>query len=290
MLIPVCSRIGLFLAASLMTNIALTAIANENKIVSKVSDNSEISLVSHRAIYEFSLGHADDSTGIIGATGRMVFEVLGSACEGYVTRFRFVNAIQFSEIGEQITDLRSSTFEDAEGREFHFTSSMYSGDQLDTETKGVALRKSDNIEISLEKPRKKSHILDKNVLFPTQLFIQLISLGKNRKQILEAQIYDGADNGNTVYNVSAHLANPINPEKTTGLVNSGLLKDVVGWPISVAYFDVNSAQGETLPIYRQSSILFENGISINPVFDYGHFSLVGKLATLTPLETDPCDN
>ena len=45
-------------------------------------------LMQHRAVYDLVLARASERSGITGIDGRMVYELRGSACEGYAVRFR----------------------------------------------------------------------------------------------------------------------------------------------------------------------------------------------------------
>ena len=49
-----------------------------------------VKLAPHRAIYEMKLGDARSGSGVTDLSGRMVFEISGSACEGYTQNMRFV--------------------------------------------------------------------------------------------------------------------------------------------------------------------------------------------------------
>ena len=78
------------------------------------------SIAPHRAVYEISLERTEDGSGVSSAKGRMVFEVTGSACEGYRMRQRMVVNIGDEEGNVGLLDFRVTTFESGDGRPLHF--------------------------------------------------------------------------------------------------------------------------------------------------------------------------
>ena len=50
----------------------------------------DIVLAPHRAVYEMSLANTRGGSGVTAVSGRMVYELTGSACEGYTQNMRFV--------------------------------------------------------------------------------------------------------------------------------------------------------------------------------------------------------
>src|SRR5262249_40517635 len=66
----------------------------------------EILLAPHRAIYDITLGHARGGSGVSSLRGRMVYELTGSACEGYTQNMRFVTSMVNQNSGVVVTDLR----------------------------------------------------------------------------------------------------------------------------------------------------------------------------------------
>ncbi len=83
-------------------------------------------LVPHRAIYEMSLDDARTASGITGIDGRMVFEFTGSECDGYSLNMRMVTQMTNSQGQTNLTDLRSSTWEQGDGQKFRFQSAAIS--------------------------------------------------------------------------------------------------------------------------------------------------------------------
>src|SRR5688572_18626326 len=109
-------------------------------------------LVPHRAIYDLKLDSAQDSSGITGLTGRMVYEFNGSDCEGYTTNFRFVTRVDMEEQPQRVTDQQTTTFESGNGDKFRFVNKTFVDQSLTKEVRGDAALLKDKTEISLTKP------------------------------------------------------------------------------------------------------------------------------------------
>ena len=101
---------------------------------------SAVKLAPHRAIYEMKLGDARSGSGVTDLTGRMVFEISGSACEGYTQNMRFVMETTNRDGVSSTTDMRSSSWEDGAAGRYRFTVSNYRDQEQTDSTAGNALR------------------------------------------------------------------------------------------------------------------------------------------------------
>lgn len=62
------------------------------------------------------------------------------------------------------------------------------------------------------------------------------------------------------------------------------------WPVTISYFEEESDKnGEGLPIYQLSFLLYPNGVNRRLVLDYGSFALNGRLTDLQVLDPVPCE-
>ena len=113
-------------------------------------------LVAHRAIYEMTLDDARSASGITGIDGRMVFEFTGSECDGYSLNMRMVTQMTDSQGQTNLTDLRSSTWEQGDGQKFRFQSAQYLNDKLGDVTMGRAVRETPNeaVKVKLSQPSR----------------------------------------------------------------------------------------------------------------------------------------
>ena len=113
-----------------------------------------IKLTPHRAVYEVTLDDARSASGITGIDGRMVFEFTGSECDGYTLNMRMVTQMTDSQGQTNLTDLRSSTWEQGDGQKFRFQSAQYLNDKLGDITMGRAVRETpkEAVKVKLSQP------------------------------------------------------------------------------------------------------------------------------------------
>jgi hypothetical protein len=272
--------LGASLLAALLTGRAEALAAKE-----------PIKLVAHRAVYEMSLDDARQATGITGIDGRMVFEFSGSECDGYTLNMRMVTQMTDSQGQNNLTDLRSSTWEDGNGQKFRFQSSQYLNDKLGDVTMGHAVRELPDakVKVSLSQPARAELNLSGQVLFPTQHSLALIEAAEAGKSLLQAKIYDGSEKGQKVYETTAFIGKPVPAGADAGLeavAKEKGLGDLVSWPVSIGYFEAKG--GDLTPSYQIDFRLYANGVSRNLLIDYGDFSIRGTLSSLEYLKAEAC--
>lgn len=270
------------LAAGAQLALAQTAVALPNTI----------NLAPHRAVYEMALGKARSGSGVSAIRGRMVFEFTGSACEGYTLNMRMVTQI-FDKKGQPtLSDLRSSSWEQGDGRRFQFNTTQYTNQKLGDKTRGDVLRANSGapVTLNLKVPRKAKIDLPKNVVFPTQHSKLLLETARQGKSILQAKLYDGGDRGKKFYNTTAFIGKPHSPGNDPALrkiENGERLLALPSWPVSISYFSKKQI-GEAVPEYELGFQLYENGVSRNLLIDYGSFAIRGALTKLEFLKTSAC--
>jgi EipB-like len=251
-------------------------------------------LVAHRAIYELTLDDTHSTSGISGITGidgRMVFEFTGSQCAGYSLNMRMVTHMTDAREQTNLTDLRSSTWEQGDGGKFRFQSTQYYNDKLGDVTMGRAVRKArpEEIEIKLSQPSPAKLELPGPVLFPTQHSLALIDSAKAGQRVLQARIYDGSEKGRKVYETTAFIGPMVSPGTDQNLESAAKekgLADLASWPISIGYFE--PGDDDLTPSYQIDFRLYENGVSRELLIDYGSFSVHGTLTGLEYLKTPAC--
>jgi hypothetical protein len=245
------------------------------------------SIAPHRAVYEISLARSETGSGVSSAKGRMVFEVTGSACDGYKMRQRMVVNIGDEEGNVGLLDFRVSTFESGDGNLYSFDSRTEMNDEVVEAVEGEARRSNAAIEVSLKQPTEKKVTLDGGVLFPSQHMQAIIDAALADQNFISTDIYEGAGTGE----VSDEAATAIGHALTLS-TDSPLRGGVRHWPVSVGYFEptkkVEDGLGEELPSYQMSFMLYENGVTSDLVMDYGDYALAGSLQTIEPLNSPTC--
>jgi hypothetical protein len=248
-------------------------------------------LVPHRAIYEMSLDDARSASGITGIDGRMVFEFTGSECDGYSLNMRMVTQMTDSQGQTNMTDLRSSTWEQGDGQKFRFQSAQYLNDKLGDVTIGRAIRNAPDaaVKVNISQPARGELDLPDRVLFPTQHSMRLIDAAQSGQSMLQAQLYDGSEKGQKVYETTAFIGKSIAAGTDTGLEQVAKdkgLAELVSWPVSIGYFEATG--GDLTPSYQIDFRLYANGVSRELLIDYGDFSIHGTLSSLEYLKAEEC--
>lgn len=249
-----------------------------------------VSLAPHRAVYEMTLDEARSASGITGIDGRMVFEFTGSECNGYTLNMRMVTQMTDSQGQTNLTDLRSSTWEEGNGQKFRFQSAQYLNDKLGDVTMGRATRNLPDtaIQVRLSQPSHTELNLSGKVLFPTQHSLALMDAAEEGQGLLQAQIYDGSEKGQKVYDTTAFIGKPVAPgtDKIEAPAKEKGLAELVSWPVSIGYFEAKG--GDLTPSYQIDFRLYANGVSRELLIDYGDFSIHGTLTSLEYLKAEAC--
>ncbi|MFM9858319.1 cell envelope integrity EipB family protein [Pseudoxanthobacter sp. M-2] len=249
-------------------------------------------LQPHRAVYDMSLGESDENGTILGVAGRIVTEFTGSACEGFTTNFRFVSRIDDQEGGSRLTDLRTTSYEDATGETFQFVTQSYVDQKLSEESKGVATRDGDEVIVDLAKPAQKQTTFQNGPLFPTQHLVKVIEAAEAGGTILQGDLYDGSEKGEKVFATTAVIGRPASGVDEAGMDDAKAVETLgagARWPVRLSYFEMGGDRAEQKPMYELSFLVYANGVTRKLELDYGDFTILGKLTSIEYLDAKPCE-
>ena len=270
------------LVAAISVSIAPPALAAE-----------PVHFAPHRAVYEISLTKSASGSGVAGLTGRMVYELSGSNCEGFTQNMRFVTRMSSQEGGDTINDLRNSSWEDLAGKRLRFSATQYQDDTIIEASQGDATRDkaAPTASVELSKP-KKSHVkLPAGTFFPMQHAAALIQSARNGQKIFSANVYDGTEKGDKVYLTNAVIGKAEIPgarKSTASLKDGARLAQLQSWPMSISYFEMGKEKQDAFPAYELAYHFYENGVTSELQIDYGEFAIKGDLKELTFLPESPC--
>ncbi|MFT3730224.1 MAG: cell envelope integrity EipB family protein [Hyphomicrobium sp.] len=271
--------------------LSLAAVAVECK---PAAASDLVTFAPHRAVYDLSLGDATAGSGVTGIAGRMVYELKGSPCDGYTQNMRFVTVMSNQDGAETVSDLRNSSWEEADAKKLRFSSMQYQNDELADSSQGDALRTKGAtpvVGVDLVKPAKKSLSLPTDIYFPMQHASTLVQAAKSGVKMFTANLYDGSEKGEKYY-----LTNTIIGKKfeTSSQAPIGTFKgadrlaQIESWPMTISYFDAGKDHEDQTPAYELSFRYFENGVTSDLKIDYGEFSIKGELKELTFLPAETC--
>ena len=247
----------------------------------------------HQALYELSLVKSRGGS-IDSARGRILYTFTGNACEGYTSEFRQVSELQSGEDKVTLSDLRSTSWEDADGKSYRFKIDSRMNDTDSNPVDGVAERTGDHVTVKLKQPEAKTFTLDGSTVFPTQQIQRIIEAARAGKSVLELTVYDGSDNGEKVYNTLSVIGQAIPGDKVIATpdpsTTSEAMKSLTRWPVTVSYYDHDTkpTDGEQTPVYSMSFELYENGVSRSLMLDYNDFVVSGVLGKFDVKDSKPC--
>lgn len=280
------------LAAALVGTMGVPSVASAQKAAPPAPPEV---LAPHRAVYEIVLADTRGGTGVTELSGRMVYELTGSACQGYTQNMRFVTRMTNQEGASSLTDMRSSSWEDAVAKAFRFNSSQYRDTRLEESTDGDAARSTPNgdVKVMITKPARKAMNLKADTFFPVQHSRALLTAAQNGAQFFIADLYDGSEKGEKVFATASFIGQPKAPgyNRTLPAVkNAKQLDGLKSWPISISYFEEGSDTKDAIPAYELAFLYFENGVSRRLFIDYGDFAVRGALQSLDFLSPAKCKN
>ncbi len=252
-------------------------------------------LAPHRAIYDLKLSKSSGSRGIQAVRGRIVYDFSGNVCDGYELNFRQVSELDSGEGKDALSDLRSTTWEDGDAKNFRFNSENMLNDRQTGTVDGSAKRTASAVTINLNKPKAKKFSVPVDAVFPTEHMRRIIIAAREGKSILEFPVYDGSESGEKLYNTLTVIGRPIAPgEKPVTDAGAKIpeLEKLTRWPVTISYFekkDEHAEQmGEQTPVYAITFELYENGVSRALILDYNDFTISGELSSIEMKKEKPC--
>ena len=251
-------------------------------------------LQPHRAVYDINLDTSRKATSVTEMTGRMVYELTGSPCDGWTQSMRFVSRMTDQEGGQSVTDMRSSSWEDAAAQKLKFESSQYRDGKHTESTTGEVARDAMGAEgtVELSKPAKKEFKLKPETYFPVHHSIALLAAARRGETVFIGDLYDGSEKGEKVYATTTYIGKerPKGHNRTLPPVPSAdPLDGMRSWPVSISYFEAGSDAKDAVPSYELAFVYFENGVSRRLFIDYGDFAIRGNLRELTFHEPGKCE-
>jgi hypothetical protein len=249
--------------------------------------------LAHQALYELKLVKSRGTNAINSARGRILYNFSGSACEGYTSEFRQVSELDNGEGKRTLSDLRSTSWEDGDGKSYRFKISTRMNDAASSPVDGMAERSGDQITVRLKQPEAKTFTLDGTTVFPTEQIQRIIAAAREGKSLLQIAVYDGSDNGQKLYDTLTVIGKPIAPNQakpTDAVAGQAAFATLTRWPVTISYFDRAAGEktGEQTPVYAITLELYENGVSRALMLDYGNFVLSGEMTSIEMKDTKPC--
>ncbi len=270
----------------------LTTLAATLCLATTAADAATI--VPHRAVYDLRLTRAKEGADLSNVDGRMVFEILGSACDGWTVSFRMVNQFRPTDGAAKLIDTQTTSYESGDGLDLRYSQKEFIDNRLDRESRVKVSRQEVQGEGKgkgkIELPSVKDFTVPAEALFPMRHQLKLMDAALADGTRDTSLIYDGSDSEKTFRAISfigkrkAAGANARDKENGEAAALAGL----PSWPMTISYYDVAGGNQDT-PTYQIGFDMYENGVATGLVLDYGDFALDGKLAKLELLDAGTCE-
>ncbi len=263
----------------------------------------KLAVVPHRAIYRLSLLTARNSSPVVDATGRMMFQWT-DACDAWAIEQHFRLNFLYAEGDEVNMTTNYATWEAKSGASYHFTVRKTVNGQIDEELKGDAKpdAKGGGAIVHLAKPEADDLHLPPGTLYPTGHTLVMLERAAAGEHFVSRMVYDGADiDGPTEISavigkramlkggLAAGLAAKDRPSREALRVDAKREQHLLSgaaWPVRLAFFPTKSDSAS--PEYEMSMLLLHNGIAEAMQIDYGDFTVNAVLETLEPLPKPHC--
>ena len=252
-------------------------------------------LAPHRAVYDLKLAKSHGSRSIESVRGRILYDFSGNECDGYALQFRQVSELDSGEGKAALSDLRSTTWEDAAAKNFRFQSENLLNDRTTDSVTGKARRGGSAVAVNLTKPTEKNFTVPAGAVFPTEHMRRIIEAARAGKTVLEFPVYDGSESGEKIYNTLTVIGRPIAPGENPPADATAKVPEfahLTRWPVTVSYFEQKDAEaeqkGEQTPSYSIGFELYENGVSRALTLDYTDFTVSGEMTSLEMKKVKPC--
>ena len=234
-------------------------------------------LAAYRAVYELSLSDASLAAGGAGGRGRLSFNLSGSSCQGYQEIRHQVTEVRTGQGEPQLVELRSATFETADGNGFDFDFESKSGAAAPKSVKGKA-KKTGGSGLAVTLGSVKSRDVDGEALFPTEYLRRTLAAAHNDEKMFRAKVFDGSGQGTPVLDASTVIGKPSTAPATEKALKIQQLEGLRHWPVTVSYFQPDAP--DSTPLYVKSYELYENGVVHVLKIDYGHLVVAGEMKEL----------
>lgn len=247
-----------------------------------------VDIAPHRALYSLSLASTKSSSGVVGATGAMVYE-WGETCDGWTVQQRFRLRLEYAEQENMEVSSTLVTWEAKDGMRYRFNERRLRNGELDEEIKGDAKLdgKDGGGSAGFTKPEAATLALPVGTLFPTAHTVLLIERALAGEQFVARKVFDGAtvENAGQITAVIGPQLKPGVSSKEEKLPKSPLLNRP-SWRIRLAFFPADSKAEQ--PDYELGMRLLDNGVSQDMTLDYSDYVIRARLDDIEALPRPSC--
>jgi len=251
----------------------------------------------HRALYSLSLASSKAGSGVVDATGAMIYE-WGETCDAWTVQQRFRLRLVYEDADPVELSSTLVSWESKDGLRYRFNERRLRNGEPEEEVRGEARLDGAGKggKADFTKPDAASLTLAPNVLFPTAHTLLLIERAAAGDNFLSRDVFDGAteDNASQISAVIGPRMDPgaagDNASAATASNKDKRLKSMLierpSWRVRLAFFPADAKSDE--PDYELGMRLFDNGVSGDMSLDYSDYVIRAKLDEIEPLSRPAC--
>lgn len=260
-----------------------------------LADATEIS--PHRALYSLSLESSKAGSGVVDASGAMIYE-WGETCDAWTVQQRFRLRLVYEDADPVELSSTLVSWESKDGLRYRFNERRLRNGDPDEEVKGEARLDGPGKggKAEFNKPDAVTMTLAPKVLFPTAHTLLLIDRAMAGDNFVSRDVFDGATEDNASQ-ISAVIGPRIEPSVSSDKAAAGsagskakVLKSPLierpSWRVRLAFFPADTKADE--PDYELGMRLFDNGVSGDMSLDYSDYVIRAKLDEIEPLSKPAC--
>ena len=254
----------------------------------------------HRALYSLSLETSKTGSGVVDASGAMIYE-WGETCDAWTVQQRFRLRLVYEDADPVELSSTLVSWESKDGLRYRFNERRLRNGEPDEEVRGEArlAGAGKGGKADFTKPDATSLTLGPNVLFPTAHTLLLIERAAAGDNFLSRDVFDGATEDNASQ-ISAVIGPRVDSTAISDKTAAGskaaadskakTLKSPLierpSWRVRLAFFPADTKSDA--PDYELGMRLFDNGVSGDMSLDYSDYVIRAKLDEIEPLSKPSC--
>jgi EipB-like len=240
----------------------------------------------HRALYSLSLESSKAGSGVVGASGAMIYE-WGETCDAWTVQQRFRLRLMYDDSDPVELSSTLVSWESKDGLRYRFNERRLKNGEPDEEVRGEARLDGPGKggKADFTKPEATTLTLEPNVLFPTAHTILLIERAAAADNFLSRNVFDGATEDNASQ-ITAVIGSRIEPAAVGDKGPKSPLIERPSWRVRLAFFPADTKSDE--PDYELGMRLFDNGVSGDMSLDYSDYIIRAKLDEIESLPKPAC--
>ncbi|MBT4889615.1 MAG: DUF1849 family protein [Rhodospirillales bacterium] len=257
-------RAAVFVKSALLISSVACAIF----MIPVASASAVSELVPHRAFYTVSLAQNSDP-GIVSDVDGLMTVSMEKTCDAWIYTQDLKTVITPAE-GQTIQQSALFTsWESLNGLEYQFASKSQSNG-ISEELRGKAVLNTDGSggNAQYTKPSQIDVALPPQTMFPVSHTIWLLDEARSGSRYASRIIFTGTEEYQPEL-VNAFIGDTVK-SKEHGAGVAGELGNRDGWPLSMAFYPIDSQTG--IPSFEMNVLQLENGITSSMIMNFGAFA------------------